>query len=128
MILFLDFDGVLHPEQLGEDEFCRAPILWEVLRECVHVKVVISSSWREIYTLDELVEFVTRGGGEDLANRIIGATPHPEKGQTLFARYKFRPKSDGHRLRECEIHLWRHMLNYWQPSASASFCCWQMFI
>ena len=52
MILFLDFDGVLHPE--GEDhifkggvDFCFLPRLEALLREFPQVKIVISSSWRE---------------------------------------------------------------------------------
>ena len=52
MILFLDFDGVLHPE--GEDhilnggaDFCFLPRLETLLREFPFVKIVISSSWRE---------------------------------------------------------------------------------
>ena len=45
MILFLDFDGVLHPE--GEDhilnggvDFCFLPRLEALLREFPHVKIV----------------------------------------------------------------------------------------
>ena len=52
LILFLDFDGVLHPE--GEDhilnggaDFCFLPRLEALLREFPWVKIVISSSWRE---------------------------------------------------------------------------------
>lgn len=109
MILFLDFDGVLHPEQFGAADFGRRPILWEVLSACPHVDVVFSTSWREIYPQDELVEFVTRVGGEDMANRFISATPCPETARALFDRYGLRPEPDGYRLRECEILLWRQM-------------------
>jgi hypothetical protein len=75
MILFLDFDGVLNPAVNGEPDFCRLPLLWKILRACPDVQVVISSSWRELYCQDDLVQFVTSGGGEDLAHRIIGSTP-----------------------------------------------------
>ena len=54
-------------------------------------------------------EFVTRAGGEDMANRFIGATPCPETARALFDRYGLRPEPDGYRLRECEILLWRQM-------------------
>lgn len=77
MILFLDFDGVLHPLQLHEPDFCRLPLLWEILRACPDVEVVFSTSWRAIYRFDEMVGFVTRGGGEDLAHRIIGVNRAP---------------------------------------------------
>lgn len=75
MILFLDFDGVLHPENPDrpEDFSCRSH-LWQILRACPTVEVVFSTQWRDIHTIDDLVEFVTKGGGEDLAHRFIGAT------------------------------------------------------
>ncbi len=78
MILFLDFDGVLHPHLRHEPDFCRLPLLWQILRACPNANVVFSTSWREVYRHDELVEFVTYGGGEDLAHRIVGATPNLE--------------------------------------------------
>lgn len=78
MILFLDFDGVLHPLMRRGLDFCRLPLLWEILRAALEVRVVFSTSWREVYRPDEIVEFVTYGGGEDLAHRIIGQTPSLE--------------------------------------------------
>ncbi|HUX62225.1 HAD domain-containing protein [Sulfuricella sp.] len=76
MILFLDFDGVLHPENPNrpEDFSCR-PYLWQILRACPTVEVVFSTQWRDIHTVDDLVEFATQGGGEDLAHRFVGGTP-----------------------------------------------------
>ncbi|MCX7193919.1 MAG: HAD domain-containing protein [Proteobacteria bacterium] len=76
MLIFLDFDGVLHPmPRLSESFFCRADLFWEILRACPDVQVVFSSSWRNFHAHDELVEFVTSGGGEDLSHRFIGFTP-----------------------------------------------------
>lgn len=79
MILFLDFDGVLHPVRcvggLDEPLFSRALALWEILRACPHVQVVFSTTWRVSYPLCELVKFTTQGGGEDLAHRFVGTTP-----------------------------------------------------
>ncbi len=76
MLLFLDFDGVLHPEPADTDElFSCAPMLWKILRACPSVDVVFSTSWRTQHSVDELINFVTNGGGEDLAHRFIGATP-----------------------------------------------------
>lgn len=76
MILFLDFDGVMHRNlsRPPEDFSCRSH-LWQILRACPDVDVVFSTSWREIYTFEDLLEFVTHGGGEDLAHRFIGANP-----------------------------------------------------
>lgn len=75
MLIFIDFDGVLHPLTREEPDFCRLHLLWKILRACPHVNIVFSSSWREIYQLEEMVKFVTYGGGEDLADRVIGKTP-----------------------------------------------------
>lgn len=38
MILFLDFDGVLHPAicHCDADLLCRRPLLESVLRDCPH--------------------------------------------------------------------------------------------
>ncbi|MDP2785032.1 MAG: HAD domain-containing protein [Sulfurimicrobium sp.] len=82
MIIFLDFDGVLHPIRCvgGIDEplFSRAPALWRIMRACPHVQVVFSTTWRVSYPLCELVKFTTQGGGEDLAHRFVGTTPDLE--------------------------------------------------
>jgi len=62
MLLFLDFDGVLHPALDGrEPNFCRLPLLEPVLRAAPSVSIVISSTWREALTLDELREPFSAG-------------------------------------------------------------------
>lgn len=69
LILFLDFDGVLHG--IGKPEFENLTRLENVLREHEHVDIVITSSRREIQPLSLLVErFQT-----DIRLRILGATP-----------------------------------------------------
>lgn len=46
-ILFLDFDGVLHPEHCHESRhFCSLPIMEEALRQVPECRVVITSTWR----------------------------------------------------------------------------------
>lgn len=92
-LIMLDFDGVLHPLLRREPDFCRLPLLWQILRACPDVGVVFSTSWREIYRRDEMIEFVTRGGGEDLTHRIIGQTP------------RIKVESDCDR-RDLEIQSW----------------------
>ena len=74
-ILFLDFDGVLYPVGRDVERFCRVGLLWQLLRDCSLVDVVFSTSWRESYTFEQMLEFVTYGGGEDLAARFVGMTP-----------------------------------------------------
>lgn len=70
MILFLDFDGVMHPiSQL--DLFCREEHLARVMRDFPSVEIVISSTWRETHTLKNMQSlFLT-----DLRSRIVGVTP-----------------------------------------------------
>lgn len=47
MILFLDFDGVLHGERcMAEDAFCRLPLVEEILIDFPQVQIVVSSAWR----------------------------------------------------------------------------------
>ncbi len=73
MILFLDFDGVLHPEPCYDDGqlFSCLPRLESVLRDFTGVQIVISSTWREKYSLSELKTFFSA----DIATRIVGVTP-----------------------------------------------------
>jgi hypothetical protein len=61
VILFLDFDGVLHPEgeahiHDGGADFCFLPRLEALLREFPEVKIVISSAWREQVRYETLVK------------------------------------------------------------------------
>jgi len=72
LILFLDFDGVLHPDPPNRTAplFCRAPLLQEWLAQKPQVYVVISSTWRLTRTLGELKQFFPAWG-----DRIMGVTP-----------------------------------------------------
>jgi hypothetical protein len=72
MILFLDFDGVLHPTySTRTDFFCFLPRLESVLHDFPTLKVVVSSDWRRNNSLDELRQFFS----SDLRTRMIGVTP-----------------------------------------------------
>mgnify|MGYP006172159287 CR=1 FL=1 len=54
-ILFLDSDGVLHPEHCHESKhFCLLPVLENVVRQVPEVGLVITSTWRLQFSLDEL--------------------------------------------------------------------------
>lgn len=100
MILFLDFDGVLHPESplSTRVNFEHRPLLWRILREVPEVEVVFATSWRNSHTLTELVDIITRDGGEDLAHRFIGVTPTIDKSS--------REQRDlGHRREECLLWI-----------------------
>ncbi len=71
MILFLDFDGVLHPiANIGRDKFMHVPRLESVLRDFPDVQVVISSMWRS-----DGIDACRSHFSDDIAKRIIGGTP-----------------------------------------------------
>lgn len=90
MILFLDFDGVLHPvgHRVGEeDNFMHLPVLEDWLREHdhKHVRIVISSSWREQMDIDGLKLLFS----SDLRERVIGKCPTvPSDPEPEFWRYE----------------------------------------
>lgn len=71
-IIFLDFDGVMHPEFCHEsDHFVHLHTFEAVMRAAPHVELVISSTWRHKRSLNELKALFSA----DVAARIIGATP-----------------------------------------------------
>lgn len=79
MILFLDFDGVLHPENLNSRQslLCHLPLLEVVLREFPQVEVVISSTWR-LKWLDPYLATteLRKHFSPDIAQRVVGVNPH----------------------------------------------------
>lgn len=73
MILFLDFDGVLHPQPYDDgDEFCLRPFFERFARDYPNLQIVISSSWRHDHAnIDALRDYFSA----DIAEMIIGMTP-----------------------------------------------------
>lgn len=83
-VLFLDFDGVTHPEGISSAPlFGRLPAIESVLRRHPTVRVVISSSWRLARPLDALQKLFS----PSIAPRVIGKTPCIEDGQS-FTRHR----------------------------------------
>ncbi len=71
-VLFLDFDGVTHPEACSAAQlFCCLPLIEEVLLRHSRVDAVISSSWREHHSLQELQGHFSPA----LRDRVVGCTP-----------------------------------------------------
>jgi hypothetical protein len=74
-ILFLDFDGVLHPAggNPAGGQFLRRHLLEDLLREPAQagVRIVISSTWREAFSLERLRQVFM----PDLRERVIDVTP-----------------------------------------------------
>ncbi len=103
MLLFLDFDGVCHPERSDVDQFFRRSelVLEPWLRQRPDVEVVISSSWRETYSMTEMREFFS----DDLKSRFISSTPVFRRDE--WAQRDGEPVPEGHE-REAEIRRWLH--------------------
>jgi len=96
MILFLDFDGVLHPAVNHDPALllCKRPLLEDVLRQCPSVEIVVSSTWRENRTLAQLQAFFS----PDILPRIIGVTPQWRAIQD--------DESFGTYVRQAEVEAW----------------------
>lgn len=80
-ILFLDFDGVLHPAgvQAGQTlPFEWVPMLARALDGFPEVGLVIHSTWREQFSLDYIQDFL-----EPLAGRFIDVAPPGPKAQAI---------------------------------------------
>jgi len=87
MILFVDFDGVLHPANapVGADtDFCCLPLLEDWLRQYMQVNIVISSSWRELMTIEKLRKLFS----EDIRHRVVDVCPNlPREKEFEFIRH-----------------------------------------
>jgi hypothetical protein len=77
VVIFLDFDGVLHPyspwpftEEEKRSHFQHLPRLESVLRDYPETRVVISSDWRLHVSIEELRAHFA----PDIQPRVIGAT------------------------------------------------------
>lgn len=79
-LLFLDFDGVLHPldEAPEAKRFCWLPLLENLLEEHPDVHIVIHSTWRYIYADDELRAFLG-----PLGEQFAGSTPRAPREQSI---------------------------------------------
>ena len=84
MILFLDFDGVLHPKGAGQKRFTNLTLFEATMREKIlaHVQIVISSTWRTAYGLEKLRDFFAH----DIGERIISTTSTLRSYATSFER------------------------------------------
>ncbi|HXE48801.1 MAG TPA: HAD domain-containing protein [Ramlibacter sp.] len=113
-ILFLDFDGVTHPDpcEAGQ-QFRRLPLIEEVLREFEAWQIVISSSWRVVHRLDEMRGYFAA----DLRPRVIDVTPEYGGPAGLSAA---DPVMSAHRQWECEAWL-RNKLLLPNPRADAAW-------
>jgi hypothetical protein len=82
-VLFLDFDGVLHPAGVPPGTcmpFEWLPTLVEMLESAPDVRLSVHSSWREVHTQEHLGEFLG-----SLGNRVVGQVPSGPKSQAILS-------------------------------------------
>jgi hypothetical protein len=109
-IIFLDFDGVLHPESCAaRHNFCYLPHFRSALLEADperKVPIVISSLWRHHCSLEQIRSYFP----EDMAHQIVGVTPYMTDHEVAMTRdwecYGGEQSRIRHRQRE--IMMWMH--------------------
>ena len=108
MILFLDFDGVLHPNNQPDLLFVWVPRLAMWLDAWPEVDVVISSSWRVHHPQDEMVERL----GPVIGARVVGCTPwvRQERDDNAYPAVKTTVLTHE---RQLQIEAW--MTSSWDP-------------
>lgn len=111
--LFLDFDGVLHPDAAhriagkivlkaeGHFLFEWTPVLEEILVPYPGLQIVLSTSWVRVLSFDEALIWLP----ETLQRRVVGATwhRHGPRGWIYLSRYE-------QIIRNVERHEHRHWL------------------
>ncbi len=82
--IFVDFDGVLHPSPSNGEIFSQSKIFSEKLYQHKNnFHIVISSSWRETYDYEDIVEAFDA----NIRDRVIGVTPILENNLHPLGRY-----------------------------------------
>lgn len=82
--IFIDFDGVLHRDGGGFGLFEHSKKMCDFLEPYKNdFKIIISSSWRETYDFDVLVEAFS----PNIQPNVIGITPTLDEGMALEGRY-----------------------------------------
>ena len=100
MILFLDFDGVLHPDPCPDKSrlFENVTRLADALQEFPEVGIVLSTSWRNVRPESELLDPLPAS----LRARVLGITPRFGDFTAAASRIPYR------RHAECEQWLLAH--------------------
>lgn len=103
-VLFLDFDGVLHPNlATPEQRFVRLPMLANALGDS-EVQIIVSSSWRFEWSLERLKALFP----EPIRTRVVGTT-----GPAYIGRHA--------RWNEIKSYCSDHRLNNWRALDDALF-------
>jgi hypothetical protein len=122
MHIFLDFDGVLHPDAVvvqrnkpmelhTEGElFMHAPVLIDALAAYPEAKIILSTSWVRVYGYKGTLKRMP----SELVERVVGATYH-SKMQTTPSMYgtgyeSFQTLS---RYQQIYGHVYRNKVKDW---------------
>ena len=92
VILFLDFDGVLHPDPCLDATrlFENAPRLALALYDFPRVMLVLSTAWRQTGTFEQLLMLLP----DQLRQRVIGVTPNFSEFSAAAALIPYRRQAE----------------------------------
>ena len=92
VIVFLDFDGVLHPDPCVDATrlFENAPRLAYVLNDYPRTMLVLSTAWRQGSTFEQLLVLLPEG----LRHRVIGVTPNFSDFSSAAALIPYRRQAE----------------------------------
>lgn len=119
MILFLDFDGVLHHEnvvRIDGKPACKEPgrslfewvqPLEDILRDAPHVRVVLSTSWVAILSFNRTKSYLP----DAIQKRVIGATYHSGYASEFGITKREWPTL--HRFQQIQMYLARNQVHEW---------------
>lgn len=125
MTLFLDYDGVFHPDHVYNSKrglelrapghlMMHAPVLHTILDEVDphgHIKIILSTSWVRIKGFDRTKKYL----GDGLASRVTGATWHSGmvKRQNDYRNNLIDPFLQLSRFQQIAWYLKRHPTKQW---------------
>jgi hypothetical protein len=112
-VLYLDFDGVLHPDEVyrirgrivlrcdGMNLFEWSPLLAEHLEPYPGVRIILSTSWVRVLSFNEARAWLP----DSLASRVVGATWHSAMNQFWWNNLS--------RYQQISLHARRHRISRW---------------
>lgn len=125
MILFLDYDGVFHPDHVYNSKrglelrapghlMMHAPVLQTILDDIDphgYIKIILSTSWVRLKGFDRTKQYLSEG----LAGRVTGATWHSGmvKRQDDYRNNQIDPFHQMSRFEQIAWYLKRHPTKEW---------------
>lgn len=112
-VLYLDFDGVLHPDDVyrirgrivlqhdGMSLFEWAPLLAQHLEPYPDTRIILSTSWVRVLSFNEARAWLP----DTLGSRVIGATWHSAMDQFWWHNLS--------RYQQISLHAKRHRISRW---------------